>query len=283
MPASPEHRISRIQLYFCCHFGNTCPYSGSRARTVISYEFPLNERIRTLLRLEDLYRRAHYFASKSDPEEHHVALTSLFEILDVGGRADLKSDVMQELERQKQHLDALRNNPAISQEALASVLADIEKAISDMFLSSGKTGQELRENDWLMSIKQRSAIPGGVCQFDLPSYHFWLSQNAEARRIDLDEWLAPFLPIRNGVQIILKLLRENGKTASQLAHQGVYQQTMAGRLAQMLRIRLDSAYDCVPEISANKYALNVRFTTAIGTQRRTSLDDVKFELTFCNL
>ena len=250
---------------------------------MISYEFPLNERIRTLLRLEDLYRRAHYFASKSDPEEHHVALTSLFEILDVGGRADLKSDLMQELERQKQHLDALRHNPAISQEALTAVLADIEKTISDMFLSSGKTGQELRENDWLMSIKQRSAIPGGVCQFDLPSYHYWLNQSAEARRLDLGEWLAPFLPIRNGVQIILNLLRENGKTTTQLAHQGVYQQTMAGRLAQMLRIRLDSAFDCVPEISANKYALNVRFTTAVGAQRRTSVDDVKFELTFCNL
>jgi cell division protein ZapD len=81
----------------------------------------------------------------------------------------------------------------------------------------------------------------------------------------------------------LKLLRESGKTAAQVARQGVYQQTMAGRLAQMLRIRLDDNYDCVPEISANKYALNVRFTTAIGTQRRTSVDDVSFELTFCNL
>jgi cell division protein ZapD len=283
MPAMPEYSYPCIQLYFSRLFGNTCRYSCSRARIVISYEFPLNERIRTLLRLEDLYRRAHYFASKGDPEEHHVALTSLFEILDVGGRADLKSDVMQELERQKQHLDALRHNPAISHEALTAVLADIDKTISEMFLSSGKTGQELRENDWLMSIKQRSAIPGGVCQFDLPSYHFWLNQNADIRRLDLGEWLAPFLPIRNGVQIILKLLRENGKTSTQLAHQGVYQQTMAGRLAQMLRIRLDSAYDCVPEISANKYALNVRFTTAIGTQRRTSDDDVKFELTFCNL
>ena len=250
---------------------------------MISYEFPLNERIRTLLRLEDLYQRAEYFALKNDPEEHHVALTSLFEILDVGGRADLKSELMQVLERQKQHLDALRNSPAISQEALAAVLAEIEKAVSDLFLSSGKTGQELRENEWLMGIKQRSAIPGGVCEFDLPSYHFWLNQSAEVRRLDLYEWLAPFLPIRNGVQIILKLLRENGKTTSRVAHQGVYQQTMAGRLAQMLRIRLDSSYDCVPEISANKYALNVRFTTAIGTQRRTSIDDVTFELTFCNL
>jgi len=255
---------------------------------VISYEFPLNERIRTLLRLEDLYQRAQYFALKDDAEEHHIALTSLFELLDVGGRADLKSDIMQELERQKQHLDALRNNPAISQEALRTVLADIDKAVSELFLSSGKTGQELRENDWLMGIKQRSAIPGGVCEFDLPSYHYWLNQSADARRRDLGEWLAPFLAIRNGVQLILKLLRENGKTASQIAHQGVYQQTMAGRLAQMLRIRLDGNYDCVPEISANKYALNIRFTTAVftsaaSTQRRTSVEDVTFQLTFCNL
>ncbi|MBC8006733.1 MAG: cell division protein ZapD [Prolixibacteraceae bacterium] len=250
---------------------------------MISYEFPLNERIRTLLRLEDLYQRAQYFVSKDDPEEHHVALTTLFEILDVGGRADFKSELMQVLERQKQHLDTLRNNPAISQEVLTTVLADIEKAVSDLFLSSGKTGQELRENEWLMGIKQRSAIPGGVCEFDLPSYHFWLNQSVEVRRLDLNAWLAPFLPIRNGVQIILKLLRESGKTASQVAHQGLYQQTMAGRLAQMLRIRLDRNFDCVPEISANKYALNVRFTTAIGTQRRTSVEDVSFELTFCNL
>jgi cell division protein ZapD len=250
---------------------------------VISYEFPLNERIRTLLRLEDLYERAYYFTSREDPEEHQVALTSLFEILEVAGRADLKSELMQELERQKQHLDALRNNPAISQQALTSVLADIEKCVSDLFLASGKTGQELRENEWLMSIKQRSAIPGGVCEFDLPSYHFWLNQSTEIRRLDLNEWLAPFLPIRNGVQIILRLLRESGKTSNQIAVQGVYQQTMAGRLAQMLRIRLDSSYDCVPEISANKYALNVRFTTAIGTQRRTAVGDVNFELTFCNL
>lgn len=250
---------------------------------MISYEFPLNEKIRTLLRLEDLYQRAQYFALKNDPEEHHVALTTLFEILDVGGRADLKSELIQELERRKHHLDALRNNLAISQVALTSVLAEIEKAVSDLFLSSGKTGQELRENDWLMGIKQRSAIPGGVCEFDLPSYHFWLNRSAELRRLDLDEWLSPFLPIRNGVRIILKLLRESGKTTGQVAHQGVYQQTMTGRLAQIVRIRLDSSCDCVPEISANKYALNVRFATVIGAQRRASVDDVIFELTFCNL
>lgn len=250
---------------------------------MINYEFPLNEKIRTLLRLEDLYGRTEYFAGQSGPEEHHVALISLFEILEVAGRADLKADLMQELERKKHHLESLRSNPSVSEEALTGVLHDIEKATSDLFMSAGKTGQELRENEWLMSIRQRSGIPGGVCEFDLPSYHFWLNQEAQKRRFDLTEWLAPFLPIRNGVAIILRLLRESGKTSSQVAQQGVYQQMLAGRLAQLLSIRVDQRYECVPEISANKYALNVRFITALGSQRRPSTEDVDFELTFCHL
>jgi cell division protein ZapD len=251
---------------------------------VISYEYPLSERVRTLLRLEDLYERVDYFLAKNEPLEHHVALLSIFEILEVSSRADLKSDLLQELERQKQTLEALRDNPDISEEALDNVLWQIDQASSRLYQTSGKVGQELRENEWLMSIKQRTNIPGGVCEFDLPSYHYWLQQGAEQHRHDLQQWLAPFLPIRDAIGIVLRLLRESGKTSSQVAYQGVYQQMMAGRIAQMLRIRLARTYHCVPEISANKYALNIRFTTQEGLQRPKAADtDVEFELTFCNL
>jgi len=250
---------------------------------VISYEFPLNERIRTLLRMEALYERVRFFSGKDQPLEHHAALLSLFEILDVAGRADLKSEMMQELERQKQTLSALRSNPAISEVALTGILADIDRAVSELFQTSGKTGQELRENDWLMGIKQRSAIPGGVCEFDLPSYHYWLHQSPQTRRRDLETWLAPFLAMEDGASIILRILRESGRTSQQLGTQGIYQQMMGGRVAQLIRLRLDDSYDCVPEVSANKYALNIRFTLAGDVQRRVAQVDIPFELTFCNL
>ena len=251
---------------------------------MISYEYPLSERIRTLLRLEDLYERAQYFAAKADAQEHHVALLCTFEILEVAGHADLKSDLLQELERQKHSLESLRENPEISQEALDGILWEIDRTSSKLFQMSGKIGQELRENEWLMGIKQRTSIPGGVCEFDVPSYHFWLHQSAEQHRHDLERWLAPFLPIRDGLAIVLRLLRESGKVSTQTATQGVYQQMMAGRIAQMLRVRLRRDYCCVPEISANKYALNIRFTTQEGGQRPKIIEsNIEFDLTFCNL
>ncbi len=251
---------------------------------MISYEYPLSERIRTLLRLDDLYERAQYFTAKDGPQEHHVALLSVFEILEVAGRADLKSDLLQELERQKHALESLRDNPEISKEALANVLWEIDRTTAKLLQIPGKVGQELRENEWLMGIKQRTSIPGGVCEFDVPSYHYWLHQSAEQHRHDLEIWLAPFLPLRDGIAIVLRLLRESGTPGKHKAVQGVYQQMMAGRMSQMLRIRLERDYQCVPEISANKYALNIRFTVQEGSQRpRVIESDVEFELTFCNL
>jgi len=251
---------------------------------VISYEYPLNERIRTLLRLEDLYRKVEYFSGKSEAMENHTALLFLFEMFEVASRADLKSDLLQELERQRQNLEALHGNPAISEHALDEILRDIDKATTQLRKMPGKIGQDLRDNEWLMSIKQRTIIPGGACEFDLPSYHYWLHQDAASRGQHFAQWLAPFLPIRDGVAILLKLLRENGKSSTHIAYQGTFQQILTGKPAQMLRIRLREDLPCIPEISANRYALNIRFTTQEGMQRpRASESDVEFELTFCNL
>jgi cell division protein ZapD len=253
---------------------------------LISYEYPLSERVRTLLRLEDLYRKAWFFTAKTESIENHVALALLFDILEVAGRADLKSDLLQELERQRHTLESLRDNPGISVEALNHVLGEIDQTSTRLFHMSGKFGQDLRENEWLMSIKQRTSIPGGVCEFDLPSYHYWLNRSPEQRRQDMEGWLAPFRPIHDAIEIVLRLLRESGKTTSQKASQGLFQQMMAGRVAQMLRVQLSHDYECVPEISANKYALNIRFMTLSvhGKERPRTVDtDVDFLLTFCNL
>jgi len=250
---------------------------------VITYEYPLVERIRTMLRLEDLFDRARFFLERSDPLEHHVALLTLFEILDVAGRADLKSDLLQELDRQRGVLAGYRTNPNIDQDVLAGVLGTIEHAHAGLLAMAGKIGQHLRENDWLMGIKQRTSIPGGACEFDLPSYHHWLHLPPAMRLHDLEGWISPLYPIRDGAEIVLKLLRESGKPVAVVAQGGSFQQMLGGRLAQMVRIRVPSEVECTPEISANKYMLNVRFVALRDARARAADAEVRFELTFCTL
>lgn len=250
---------------------------------MIVYEYPLNERIRTLMRLEDLFAKFEHFVSKDDALEHHAALLALFETLEVA-RGDLKSDLIQELERQKAALEPLRNNPGVKQEALDEVLQQMSRTVSDLQAMPGKLGQHLRDNEWVMSIKQRACIPGGVCEFDLPSYHYWLSLDAEVRRTNLHEWIAPFQPLRNAIEIVLQILRDSGQPAQKTAPQGSFQQMLSGRVAQMLRVTLVTDLPCFPEISANKYAINIRFTALGGTERPKGCDtDVPFELTLCSL
>jgi cell division protein ZapD len=143
----------------------------------------------------------------------------------------------------------------------------------------------LRDNEWLMIIKQRMGIPGGVCEFDLPSYHYWLNREAALRQRDLQSWLAPFLPIDEALGIVLRVLRDSGRSSRQVAYNGLFQLMLtANKVAQLLRITVARDLPFVPEISANRYALNIRFVGFDLADRPRQIEqDVEFDLTFCNL
>jgi cell division protein ZapD len=254
---------------------------------VITYEYPFNERIRTLLRLESLFEKVAYFSRSHGTAEHHSALRALFEILDVAGRSDLKMDMVQELERQRQVLLGFRRNPEISDAALSGTLYDIEQASAALLALNGKFGQALRDNEWLMSIKSRATIPGGLCEFDLPSYHFWLHQNPKIRLKALEAWIKPMTPVLDALSIILRILRSTQQPEKLKAERGQYQRMLGGKgvVAQMARITLFSEECIIPEVSANRFAFNIRFAhlPEMESKTRTYERDVDFELTFCNL
>ena len=136
-----------------------------------SYDYPFNERIRTLLRVEDLFAKLLHNIEAGHEHHHHCALITLLQILDVVDRSELKLDLLQELERQKVAMSALVGNPAIAANTLNKILSEIDQAAEGLRAETTKLGQSLRANEWLMGIKQRAGIPGGVCEFDVPSYH----------------------------------------------------------------------------------------------------------------
>lgn len=250
---------------------------------MIVYEYPFNERIRTLLRLEDLYEKFVFFLHQSDPLQHHVAIATIFEMLEVAGRADLKSDLIQELDRQKNTLHGFKSNPNVKADMLDQIIFEVETACSKLTATTGKTGQNIRDNDWLMSIRGRTIIPGGACEFDLPSYHAWKNLPAEKRFDDISSWFAPIAPLFDAIAIVLRLLRESGGTTKVIAQNGSYQQMLQGKVYQLLRVTLDENLNAIPEISANKYMLWIRIMSQDGDLKPKPYEgDVSFDLTLCN-
>ena len=95
---------------------------------MILYEYPFNESIRTMLRLEHLFDRLGRLMPRDETVDHHYALATLFEIMDVASRADLKSDLLKDLERQRSLLNSYRGNPSISDQVLNQVIDKVDES-----------------------------------------------------------------------------------------------------------------------------------------------------------
>lgn len=249
---------------------------------MIVYEYPFNERIRAYLRLEFLFDRLFFFAREGDSRLHQVAVTALFDLLDACERTDVKGALLQDLERQRLALVGLRDHPGVAQDALESMLREMEK-VTGALAVPGKTGQPLRENEWLTSLRGRLSMPGNATQVDMPSYFAWQNKPEAARCADLQSWIAPFIPLYDGLTLALRLLRESGRKTDIVAEQGAYQQMLGGKQYQLLRVWVDQAQGVFPEISANKYMIWIRFSTQDGEFKPQQVArSIPFQMTLCN-
>lgn len=250
---------------------------------LIHFEHPLNERIRTFLRLEHLFLQVDHFRPLADPWSNRAAIDSLLNIISIFSRSDLKTEILKELERHTSNLERVRQQPGVDMQALGQVLDDLEQAIHQVYRLDGQIARRLRSNEFLTTILQRSSIPGGSCNFDLPQYHFWLNQPHEIRQRQMSEWMQELLPVREAVVLLLNLVRNSNLPSREHADQGFFQRTLESAApAQMIRVSLPRSATVFTEISGNKHRFSIRFLEAVdaGKPVQTS-QDVDFLLTAC--
>ncbi len=262
-------------------------YDGHR-QTVpkqITYEQPLNERIRTLLRLEFLFAQANAHTSRHDNWDNRAAINCLLDIISTFSRSDLKIDVMKELERQTIFLGKLAQNPQVDSRRLETVLDEMDILI-DHLHGLKSQHMDIRNNEFLCNIRQRSHVAGGSCNFDLPAYHFWLSQPEEKRIMDMQGWMAPFEPIKQAVNLVLRLIRDSAQTTNEIAEAGFFQKSFdQNSICQMVQVTLTDDTPCFAEISGGgKHRFSIRFLQTAFNERATQVDqNIPFKLTCCML
>lgn len=245
---------------------------------MIYFEFPAAERIRFWLRLERIFERFFDLEAGTTPAAHHAALQALFELLDVISRIDIRTDLLKKLLQQQTMLQSQ------NAQKFAKTLRNIDE-VSEALFQFTKLGWQIRQNEWLMLLKQRFNVPGSVCPCDLPTYFVWQKRSVIKRRRDLNQWIKPFLPIYQAVCLLLGLLRESGTPQDCVAQAGVFQLTLTEQNIQLFRLCFAKNWDIAPEFFANKYMLSIRCMAMSTDQVRTQpmTQDISFILVCCQL
>ena len=226
---------------------------------LLRYEFPANEKIRTFLRLADLFSQLEWFAQQETLNDHRAAILKYFEIQEVTVRGDQKNDLLHELARFRSCLEPLAFNEHVDQNSLKMTLEQLQKSRAELSTVGVRISHLSSQNEFLKTVGQRSAIPAGTCEFDIPMYHHWLHLPAEERKANLKEWIAPLKPYRTAIDLILDLLRGTAELKTENAVNGAYQKDLQGKTFTLLQIFVDPKLGLVPKISANRYLLSVRF------------------------
>ena len=250
----------------------------------VVYEQPLNERMRTFLRLEFLYTQATYHSESTSAWSTRSAVASLLEILAITARGDSRSDVLKELERQANILKEYQSKTGVDPGRLKSLMANLLKLRNELATVGGNFMGPLRDSAFLSAVKHRTAIPGGTCDFDLPDYSYWLNRPTEVRAAEFGRWLALIRPLCDSIAELLWLTRQNAKRRSEIALGGIFQlQFDREHPCQLVRVTLPPSTDLFPEISGSQHRCTIRFLNWLdATKRPVHVEtDIPFLLTCC--
>jgi cell division protein ZapD len=248
------------------------------------FEQPLNERMRTFLRLDYLYNQALYHNEKASQWGSRAAVSSLIDILAITTRADVRAEVLKEIEKHLAALEGFENRAGVDGGRLRALINNLARLRSALSAAGNSYLQPLRDSEFLAAIKHRSSIPGGTCEFDLPDYFYWLNQDAASRTLAFNEWLALLRPLCDAVAEVLWLTRQNGKSRKETATGGTFAITFDRDMPlQLLRICLPADAGLYPEISGSHHRCSVRFLKWNGLASRPSQaeGDIAFTLITC--
>jgi cell division protein ZapD len=251
---------------------------------VITYEQPLSEIFRACLRLEHLFAVIDQQQTDTSFIGTRDIVAAIINVLHLLDRPDLKSKLAKELSHQTTQLLRLENLPQTDKEKLYEVVKQLEELSRSFIDSNGKIGQNLREVTLLNNLRLHLMTPGGGLNFDIPVYHYWLSQSEEVRLETVQTWLLEFQHIRTAINLLLRLVRESTPVHQKMAAHGFYQELLDPQQhLRLIRVAIPAETEAYPEISIGRHFVSIRFYSPQITSRPTPYQhNITFGLAYCN-
>lgn len=251
----------------------------------ITYEFPLNERIRTFLKLEDLFQQMAHLSIVDDEWNNRAELSCLLNILAIAKNADLKTELAKEIDRHIKSLALFSKNPGVDSQKLNRTIEQLLALNTEITGRVGRIDQKVHTIEILKRLHQRNNIPGGTCDFDMPAYHFWLNQPLQFRRQQIVDWSQNLKCIEQAIKLLLQIIRHSATSEQQVAHVGFFQKNLSNHQnAQLIRISIEKDSPYFAEISGGKHRFTLRFMELKLTERAVQSEaDCHFTLQLCQI
>ncbi len=245
--------------------------------TQILFEHPLNEKMRTWLRIEFLIQQLQASLPLDGSSSALHFFRNIGDLLDVFERGEIRTDILKELERQQRKLLTWAEVPGVDMQRIDSLRSQLKERGS-VLMSAPRIGQALREDRLIALVRQRLSIPGGCCSFDLPTLHIWLHLAQAQRDEQVSAWLASLQPLKRSLDLLLDIIRNSAPFRKQTSLNGFYQDN--GDDADLLRLQLDLNWQLYPQISGHKSRFAIRFLP-LDSERGTIPERLDFELACC--
>lgn len=224
--------------------------------TEVLFEYPLNEKMRTWLRIEFLIDQLEQSRNITAPLNALTFFRNISELLDIFERGELRTEIVKELDKQQQKLSSWSDVPGVDVELITNLRKDL-KSCAATLMNAPRIGQLLREDRLIALVRQRLNIPGGCCSFDLPTLHIWLHIAQEIRDAQIAQWMESLAPVGDALKLILSLIRQSGEFRLQTSLNGFFQDNAEG--AELLRLKLALDDSLYPQVSGHKSRYAIRF------------------------
>ncbi|MFC4700275.1 cell division protein ZapD [Glaciecola siphonariae] len=249
--------------------------------TVALYEFPLCEKVRNYLRLEQLFHQLDEVKFATTEFQYLYFFEVLFDLIELIERLDLRTDFVRDIDAQEKNLVYWSQHPDIDNSALEVALQTLHRLTHEIKLNK-KLGSGIREEKFLNTIRQRFAIPGGATSFDLPSLFCWLKQPEDVKKQQLAAWREHLQVVDKSIQMLMSFLRERGRFTPAMANNGFYQGNVEDKI-ELIRVKCDNTKGYYPVLSGNKYRYGIKFMTLFPEAGSTGAvaDNLDFEIACC--
>ena len=224
------------------------------------FELPLNERTRRLISLENVFTRLNSQIKNMNAFSEFSCFESYFHMHAVASRADIKIEIVQELDKliikkkllskTKKNLEQIRN------------LVAAKKNLDKLNVTQGNF---FSNDKFLQEIKTSSISPSGIVSSDLARLQLWIQSNSpKTKQVYFINKLEPYVPIFNSLRTYLEVLRDTitFETITSLENGLVSYQLDPSAKHDLVQILIPQKLNLFPNLTSNKYTINIQFNSA---------------------